>query len=46
MAKRKQKSMYLMPEPVWSDINLLEDDEKKLKLYRYFEYFVHSEDPD
>jgi hypothetical protein len=46
MAKRKQKSMYLMPEPVWSDINLLEDDEKKLKLYRNFEYFVHYEVPD
>ena len=44
MAKRRQKKdIYLMPEPNWAEINTLESEEDKLKLYRKFEYFVHYE---
>lgn len=32
-----------MPEPNWAEINTLESEEDKLKLYRKFEYFVHYE---
>jgi len=47
MARRKRnKEIYLMPEPNWLSINNLKTEEEKLKLCRNFEYFVHYEIPD
>jgi hypothetical protein len=47
MARRKRnKEIYLMPEPNWLSINNLKTEEEKLKLCRDFEYFVHYEIPD
>ena len=43
MAKRKKKSIYLMPEPKWQSINEAKTEEEKQKIYRQFEYFVHYE---
>jgi len=43
MAKRKQKNLYLMPEPSWLDLAKLTSDEEKSKMFRSFEYFVHYE---
>ena len=43
MAKRKAKNVYLMPEPKWSDLALIDDEAKKLKMVRDMEYFVHYE---
>jgi len=43
MAKRKQKSIYLMPEPNWQDINHAKTDEERQSIYRKYEYFVHYE---
>ena len=43
MAKRKQKDIYLMPEPKWQTIHTLKTDEERTKLVRNFEYFVHYE---
>src|SRR6056300_1493422 len=46
MAKRKQKTIYLMPEPKWEEIHLCKTDEERLSCVRKFEYFVHYEVPD
>lgn len=43
MAKRKNKNLYLMPEPDWLSINNAKTEEEKQSLYRKFEYFVHYE---
>jgi uncharacterized protein YukE len=43
MARRKQKDIYLMPEPKWQTIHTLKTDEERTKLVRNFEYFVHYE---
>jgi len=46
MAKRKNKNLYLMPEPDWLSINNVKTEEEKQSLLRKFEYFVHYEIPD
>jgi len=43
MARKKQKSIYLMPEPKWQEIHECKTDEERTSLYRKFEYFVHYE---
>jgi len=43
MAKRKQKDIYLQPEPKWAQLATCKTDEEQTNLYREMEYFVHYE---
>ena len=43
MAKRKKKSLYLIPEPNWNEISALTDEKQREEAYKKVEYFIHSE---
>ena len=43
MAKRKKKSLYLIPEPNWNEISAITDEKQREEAYKKVEYFIHSE---
>ena len=43
MARKKQRSTYLLNEPNWKELGLLTDPQDRLKAFRDCEYFVHYE---
>ena len=43
MAKRKKKSLYLIPEPNWNEMSALTDEKQREEAYKKVEYFIHSE---
>ena len=43
MARKKQRSTYLLKEPNWKELSLLTDPEQRKKAISNAEYFVHYE---
>ena len=45
MARKKQRSTYLLTEPNWKELSLITDLEQRKKVISNAEYFVHYEIP-
>jgi hypothetical protein len=43
MAKRKKKSLFLIPEPNWTELSKLTDNKDREDAFQSVSYFVHSE---
>ena len=43
MAKRKKKSLFLIPEPNWQELSTLTQEQDRIDSFKKVEYFVHSE---
>jgi len=43
MARRKQKTVYLTPEPDWEKYKDIEDQEARAKAYQDCQYFIRTE---
>jgi hypothetical protein len=43
MAKRKQRSQYLMAEPNWAGISLKQTEEERYTAFRDVQYWIHQE---
>jgi len=43
MAKRKQRTQYLLAEPNWAALSLIQDEEERAKAFQNTQYWIHQE---
>ena len=42
MAKRKQRTQYLLAEPNWAALSLIEKEEEREKAFQDTQYWIHQ----
>ena len=43
MAKSKKRSQYLLAEPNWAELSLIENEEERAKAFQQTQYWIHQE---
>ena len=43
MARTKKRTQYLMAEPNWGELSLIQDEEARDKAFRHTQYWIHQE---